>query len=114
MRGPSPKHMKHCSHCRLPIRAPGAAYPAIEDGQPFVFLICAGCHSRLTKLPYSTRCKALNRAADNVVSDPGRYAHKAFENEIDARLFAGLAGDLVTSADVVRDLLQGDSPSMAE
>ena len=95
----------NCPSCKLPIHAPGAAYPAIEDGQPFVFLICAGCHSRLSKLPHGTRCKALNRAADNVVHDPYRYAHKAFATVDQALLFAALAGHVDTFQQVVDEML---------
>ena len=80
-------------------------YPAIQDGVFFVFAICMQCHGRLTRLPARSRHKAINRAYCNVVDDPCRYAHKAFENEIDARLFAGLAADPVTSAGVIDELL---------
>lgn len=97
--------MKHCSHCRLPARQPGAVYPASHEGVAFVFLICSPCHTRLSRLPHSTRCKALNRAADAVAHDPYRFAHRAFNTELEARIFAGLAGDPVTSAGVVADLL---------
>jgi hypothetical protein len=103
--------MKACPHCRLPLRNPGAVYPAVHEGIHYAFLICAQCYGRLSRLPVGTRIKALNRCADNVVDDPGRYAHRAFSSELEARLFAGLAGDLVTSAGVVAELLQGDLPS---
>lgn len=80
-------------------------YPASQDGVFFVFAICMQCHGRLSRLPAGPRHKAINRAYCNVVDDPDRYAHKAFENEIDARMFAGLAAHPVTSTGVVADLL---------
>ena len=100
-----PNGMKHCPHCRLPIRQAGAVYPASDDGVDFVFAVCSTCYSRLSRLPAETRHKALNRAADTVADDPYRYAHRAFETELDARLFAGLAGDVVTASGVVTELL---------
>jgi hypothetical protein len=101
--------MKDCSHCRLPVRAPGAVYPVSHEGIAFVFLICSLCHSRLSRLPHSTRFKALNRAADAVAHDPYRFAHRAFETTDQALLFAAMAGHIDTAAAVVADLLQGDS-----
>jgi hypothetical protein len=97
--------MKHCAHCRLHIRQPGAVFAASHEGQPFAFMICLQCHGRLSKLPPSTRYKAFNHAANTVVSDPVRYACRAFNTDIEAQIFAGLAGDMATSADVVNDLL---------
>jgi hypothetical protein len=97
--------MKACPHCRLPIRQAGAIYPASHDGVSFVLMICAACHSRLSKLPHGTRCKALNRTVDVVADDPGRYAHRAFETSDQALLFAAMAGHTETAAVLVADLL---------
>jgi hypothetical protein len=97
-----------CSHCRLPIRQPGAVYPAVHEGTHYAFLICAQCYGRLSRLPVGTRIKALNRCADNVVYDPGRYAHRAFDSELAATVFAGLGGDQVTSAGVVAEMMNAE------
>jgi hypothetical protein len=94
-----------CPHCRLPIRAPGAVYPASHEGVAFVLLICAACHTRLSKLPHSTRCKALNRAVDNVADDPHRFAHRTFDTSDQALLFAAMAGHVETAAVLVAELL---------
>lgn len=81
------------------------AYHFGDDDTQFVFMICAPCAGRLNKLPAGTRIKALNRSADNVLHDPGRYAHRAFESGDMARTFCALAGDSVTSAGVVAELV---------
>ncbi len=80
-------------------------YPATHEGVCFIFALCVQCHGRLSRLPAGPRYKAINNAFCNVVNDPDRYAHKAFENEIDARLFAGLAADPVTASGVIDELL---------
>ena len=83
-------------------------YQASEAGAHFVFMICQPCAARLARLPTSTQVKALNRAADNVLHDPGRYAHRAFADAAAAHLFCALAGDPATAPGVVDELMRGD------
>jgi hypothetical protein len=99
------KSMKLCPHCRLPLRTPGEAIAATDDGVPFVFVVCLACAMRLRKLPTGTRHRHLNTASDNVVRDPEKYPHRAFGSEIEARLFVWLASDPVTAPGVVAELL---------
>jgi hypothetical protein len=103
--------MPTCPSCRCALRTPGEVFVASDDGVVYCFMICRTCSTNLRKLPVGTRHKHLNASAANVVRQPERYPHRAFDTEMEARLFAGLAGDLVTSAGVVAELLQGDSPS---
>jgi hypothetical protein len=99
--------MKACPHCRLPIRLPGATFHATsDDGAEFVGILCMTCTTRLNKLPTSTRIKALNRAADNVLHDPDRFAHRAFSDHDQASLFCALAACPDTVAGVLEELLQ--------
>jgi hypothetical protein len=79
------------------------AFHASDDGTDYVFLICARCATGLRKLPAGPRTKAINRAADAVLHDPGRYPHKAFADRDQASLFCRLAGDPVTAQGVVAE-----------
>jgi hypothetical protein len=97
--------MKLCPHCKLPLHQPGEVFVASDDGVAYCFMICRACSTNLRRLPVGTRHKHLNASAANVVRQPERYPHRAFATELEARLFAGLAGDQVTSAGVVAELM---------
>jgi hypothetical protein len=96
--------MKSCAHCRLPA-PPAEIFAAVTDGVPFVFGICRRCSESLKRLSPGLRHKAINRAFLRVVDRPDMHYHRAFDSEEKARLFAALAADPVTAADVVAELM---------
>lgn len=81
-----------CPRCRLP-RPPAAAHHvALQDGRSSIVGMCLHCEKALDKLPTTTRRKALARAVDKAVGDPGRHWCSVFEDRDAADLSCALLG----------------------
>lgn len=81
-----------CPRCRLP-RPPAAAHHvALHGGQSAIVGLCASCEQALDQLPSTTRRKALDRAVDRAVADPGRHWCSVFEDRDAADLSCALLG----------------------
>ena len=83
---------RHCPRCRLP-RPPAAAHHvALHGGQSAIVGLCASCEQAIARLPSTTRRKALTRAVDKAVGDPGRHWCSVFEDQGAADLSCALLG----------------------
>ena len=88
----TPHHPRHCPRCRLP-RPPAAAHHvALHGGQSAIVGLCASCEQAIARLPSTTRRKAIERAVNRAVADPGRHWCSVFEDRNAADLNCALLG----------------------
>lgn len=92
-----------CPRCRLP-RPPRAAYHFELRGKSAVVGLCAHCERDLARLPASTARKAIARAVDRAVADPGRHWCTTFKDSDAADLACALAGMHGLSGDALQAL----------
>lgn len=81
-----------CPRCRIP-RPPAAAHHvALHGGQSAIVGVCASCEQALDQLPSTTRRKALDRAVDRAVADPGRHWCALYDDQGAADVACALLG----------------------
>ena len=83
-----------CPLCRLPSSQIGRLVAFCDHaGQAFAFTICQRCSVRLDRLPGRQQGRQMDIAIANLAAHPERYKFRAFDSEIEARLFVNLESE---------------------
>ena len=93
-----------CPRCRIP-RPPAAAHHvALQDGRSAIIGLCLQCEQALDRLPARTRRKALARAVDKAVGDPGRHWCALYDDQGAADVACALLGVRELADDALKAL----------
>jgi len=83
-----------CPLCRFPLAWAGRLVAFCDHaGQSFTFTICPRCSGRLDRLPGRQQGRQMDIAIANLAKHPDRYRFRAFDSEIEARLFVKLESE---------------------